>query len=531
MKLVKSLLLGSAAGLIAVGGAQAADLPVKAKAVEYVKICSLYGAGFYYIPGTDTCIKLGGYLRVETALGTNAVYDAANVGIAAAHNRMSNYFTARSREDLNIDTRTATEYGVVRTFFDATFSWTTGGYSGNPAAPGATIYQATGTGGAPFAAPGNAAAGNVAGGSLGVYYAFIQFAGFTMGKAISQFSAPWQNYPANNFDGLPGGGGSVTGTNQFSYTADFGQGITGTISAQDPTVYNTTSIANLGAGTGGANLLGGTLGISDIGGTRAPDLIGMVRVDQAWGLFQASVAAHDNHAGYYSGGVNAGTEPNGYAGDKWGWAVQLALSIKNIPTGAGDSINIQGVYTNGASRYNFQDLMSPGYLMFGGTGVAGAYQSVGLGAVTDSVFITGSAQELTTTYGFRGGYTHNWDPYWNTGLYGAWAAVRYNSTAKGYICSGVPGGAVTGLGAFISTGVAGCNPDFNYAVVGVITRWTPVKNLTFSADLAYTMLDQKFASGTTFASGGSVALGKPAATYEVKDQNSLTLLLRAQRNW
>src|SRR5712672_4546314 len=45
MKMVKSLLLGSAAGLVAVGGAQAADLPVKAKPVEYVKICSLYGAG------------------------------------------------------------------------------------------------------------------------------------------------------------------------------------------------------------------------------------------------------------------------------------------------------------------------------------------------------------------------------------------------------------------------------------------------------------------------------------------------------
>jgi hypothetical protein len=60
MKMVKSLILGSAAGLIAMGGAQAADLPVKAKPVEYVKICSLYGAGFWYIPGTDTCIKLGG---------------------------------------------------------------------------------------------------------------------------------------------------------------------------------------------------------------------------------------------------------------------------------------------------------------------------------------------------------------------------------------------------------------------------------------------------------------------------------------
>jgi hypothetical protein len=24
-------------------------------AVEYEKVCSLYGAGFFYIPGTDTC--------------------------------------------------------------------------------------------------------------------------------------------------------------------------------------------------------------------------------------------------------------------------------------------------------------------------------------------------------------------------------------------------------------------------------------------------------------------------------------------
>ena len=65
MKMVKSLLLGSAAGLVAVAGAQAADLPVKAKAVEYVKVCSLYGVGYYYIPGTDTCIKIGGYVRYE----------------------------------------------------------------------------------------------------------------------------------------------------------------------------------------------------------------------------------------------------------------------------------------------------------------------------------------------------------------------------------------------------------------------------------------------------------------------------------
>src|SRR3977135_3254960 len=65
MKMVKTLLLGTAAGLVAVAGAQAADMPVKAAPVQYVKICNLYGDGFYYIPGTDTCLKLGGDLRGE----------------------------------------------------------------------------------------------------------------------------------------------------------------------------------------------------------------------------------------------------------------------------------------------------------------------------------------------------------------------------------------------------------------------------------------------------------------------------------
>src|SRR5918997_5282941 len=66
MKLVKSLLLGSAAGLFAVAGAQAADLPKKAAApVEYVRVCSTYGAGYFFIPGTDTCLRLSGFLRAE----------------------------------------------------------------------------------------------------------------------------------------------------------------------------------------------------------------------------------------------------------------------------------------------------------------------------------------------------------------------------------------------------------------------------------------------------------------------------------
>ncbi len=77
-------------------------------------------------------------------------------------------------------------------------------------------------------------------------------------------------------------------------------------------------------------------------------------------------------------------------------------------------------------------------------------------------------------------------------------------------------------------GVTNCNPDYNIGQIGIITRWTPVKNLTFSADFTYTHLDQKFA-GVIATSNASVA--KPVATYELKDQDTVTLLLRAQRNW
>ncbi len=55
---------------MALTGAQAADLPVKAQPVQYVKICSLYGVGFYYIPGTDMCLRVGGYVRSQAEWGS-----------------------------------------------------------------------------------------------------------------------------------------------------------------------------------------------------------------------------------------------------------------------------------------------------------------------------------------------------------------------------------------------------------------------------------------------------------------------------
>jgi hypothetical protein len=234
--------------------------------------------------------------------------------------------------------------------------------------------------------------------------------------------------------------------------------------------------------------------------------------------------AHDNHASYY--GAN---ETFGHPSDKWGFAVQGALSIKNIPTGPGDSLNLQGVYTDGASRYNFQSLFPTTISMYGGSSIA--YQSLGFAAINDAVFVgtssaNGSSLETVKTWGFRGGFTHNWDPYWSSAIYGAYGALQYGGLAKTAICGvgGVGGTARTFLNL-----TGNCNPDFNIAVIGGNIVWTPVKNLAFTLDVNWTQLDQKYSGTVAIAPPASVA--KPATTYELKDQNSVTMLLRAQRNF
>ena len=182
MTTIRDLVLGSAASLLAVGAAGAADLPVKAKAVEYVRVCSLYGAGFFYIPGTDTCIKIGGYLRADVTFNGGPHGQPAWNGDLGQQNRYRDYYAARSRMALTIDTRTATEYGVVRTFGQADFQFTTlGGSTVNPNSVNTTLPVA-----------GAQLLDTAGGGYVPVEYLFIQFAGFTFGKSASAYASPWQ---------------------------------------------------------------------------------------------------------------------------------------------------------------------------------------------------------------------------------------------------------------------------------------------------------------------------------------------------
>src|SRR6185295_6983158 len=111
-------LLGSAAGLCAVAGAEAADLPVKKAApVEYVRVCTAYGAGFFYIPGTDTCLRVGGRARAEYGFGSQrsrGVYN--NTTFAPLPTSINDQSGFRGSGTLNLDARTNTAYGTLRAF-------------------------------------------------------------------------------------------------------------------------------------------------------------------------------------------------------------------------------------------------------------------------------------------------------------------------------------------------------------------------------------------------------------------------------
>ena len=215
MKMVKSLLLGSAAALVAVTAGQAADLPVKAKPVEYVKVCSLYGAGFYYMPGTDMCIKIGGWVRAEFVYGqvnSSMTWGPFN---GNANSRGSTSEVFRARGYITADAREQTAYGTARAYIDVGINTNDAGLQ----------------------------VGNLA---LSSNRAFLQWAGITAG--LTQSFYDFYSVPAASFRGgyYPASDTGDPGWFVWGYTAQLGNGLSATI---DTEARRTTQIIN---GFGGA---------------------------------------------------------------------------------------------------------------------------------------------------------------------------------------------------------------------------------------------------------------------------------------
>ena len=121
---IKSLLLGSAAALVAVSGARAADAIVVAEPepAEYVRICDVYGAGYYYIPGTETCLKVGGYLRYDIGIGAFGHEDVLDKkDLANGIIDTNDTYYKMMRAQINFDARSETEYGTLRGYIALNF--------------------------------------------------------------------------------------------------------------------------------------------------------------------------------------------------------------------------------------------------------------------------------------------------------------------------------------------------------------------------------------------------------------------------
>ncbi|MCV0396286.1 MAG: porin [Rhizobiaceae bacterium] len=120
----RNMLIGSVATLAAIPAARAADAIVMAEPepVEYVRVCDAYGSGFFYIPGTETCLRISGYVRYQIG-ATND--DGLAAGDTPNYYGYANGWNKTTRARINFDARSDTEWGTLRAFVRYQASWGT----------------------------------------------------------------------------------------------------------------------------------------------------------------------------------------------------------------------------------------------------------------------------------------------------------------------------------------------------------------------------------------------------------------------
>jgi hypothetical protein len=506
MKMVKSLLLGTAAGFVAVAGAQAADMPVKAAPVQYVKICSLYGDGFYYIPGTDTCLKLGGYLRVQAEYNMGAGGIAIGSGPEATQGKFTrtdtNDINFRTRAALSWDVRQQTEYGTLRTYIRIGIQQTT------PA--------------------------DTEGGAVFWDRAFMQFAGFTVGKTQSFFDLFTYGGAYSYHNVRVSGDTGAAGITVWAYTAQFGNGFSGTLSLESLTGHNRSLavhsvVDNTQAGFFALNgiIIGdNAFGLNPTNGFRMPDVVVNLRVDQAWGFAGISGALHDASGAYWQ---SPDLVNNGHPNDKLGWA--LAAGAKFNLQG-GDMLGFNACYSEGSAGFCTNQ---------GSAQVYNSSTSVGVGWIADGVFGTGVDVQLTRVWSALGAYEHIWNPKWRTSWFGGYVDVSYNDTAKNLInASQVPavGGFFCNQGLGLIPGTPGafsavtpqagnsCSPNYSFFEIGSRTQWNPVPQLDIGLEVLYTKHNTAFKGPGIYATN----LARPAV-FLFDDQEVWSAMFRWQRNF
>lgn len=275
-------------GFAAATSAQAADISYEPQPVDYVRVCDAFGNGFFYLPGQDTCLKIGGRVRVEARFNDKN-FDGFD---DLARLEDDNGTAFRARGYLYLDARTNTEYGLLRTYTEMRFQ-TQDGIEFTPK----------------------------------LVHAFVQFGNFTFGRTTSFFDF----FTGQNMHAQQGIFASEEELVLFAYTA-----------ARDA-FFATVSIEN-GGRQRRVDYRGNTFGVLDesdvlfefsrfYDNIRWPDAVLSLGIDQGWGSVQLMGGLHDN---------NARTD------SKVAWAIGAGFDLKLFSK---TNLAAQAAYTKGALSY------------------------------------------------------------------------------------------------------------------------------------------------------------------------------------
>ena len=434
MKLTKTLLLGSAATLVVVAGAQAADLPTKkgAPAAEYVKVCKVGDIAGFVIPGSDTCLKISGYVNAQIAMGnvkdeyTLAPYPAPLGGGAMALTSAAKnvndigYYT---RGQVNFDAVTNTAMGPLLAHIELQGDSGDGRFDSN-----------TGSG-------------------VVLNEGYVQWAGITAGKHPSFYDYlaggdTWKDFFSPDHSGTP--------INLLAYTATFGGGFSATISLEQA-----ENVSNFG-GWSGTVSSSEKIVVSPISGTalgtRAPDIVASLDVTQSWGGAHLAGVAHNDR---YS--ITATVDGASYASadtDTWGYGVIGGVTFNLPMLSAGSKIAFQGAYTNGAIAYS--GATSPAW-----SESDDGFNTNGNGLLfpmADGIFGPDGSFHKSTAWSAAAQLTWKVSPNFEIDPEVSYASVSYDSdTAAFWLIS----------------------PKAYAWWVGAVFDWSPVKNLDFAFDAVY----------------------------------------------
>ncbi|MFZ2106613.1 MAG: porin [Roseiarcus sp.] len=496
MTLMKSLLLGSAAGIVGIASAQAADLPTRkgAPAAEYVRICSISVNGTpvvgWTLPGSDTCFKLTGYVTgqigggnikdgqllaygpgasipLSNGLGPILVPTGMQVttptrGLEAAGSTGRPDFGWNTRLNFGFDAVSNTAYGPLTAHAEMQFENSNG-----------------------F---GNDVSNPLGGSAAYLNLAYVTWAGITAGKAPSFYSftgggAGWYNFFSPDQQGF-------NQPDLLAYTAAFGGGFSATIAAQSP---------GSNGGSGGGTDQNGVSGNQYDGlgrgfdyqynGQSIPDFVANLKVVQGWGSAQISGVGHYVDV----------TGFNGLEQRVEGWGIDAGVSF-NIPQfGVGDKFLVTGTYTQNAAWYSgFPDAM------FGELGaVSGNGQQMAIADTYENP--SGNSFARPDMWTVSAEFDHHFSPQFVGSLEGSYGQVRWQNTDFSSVVS-----------------------NSNSWLAGVVAHWFPMGNS--SLDFEFETL---YMNSQTQTPNGFIA-GAPGSGFNTTFQgrgDGFESRFEVTRNW